>query len=92
MDASAIPCNDFDRSVPRDQGALHHQSAVWLTHEIAVERRQIHVNAGLSLGNMITDSGLSKEEKKKQKKAAKEMAKAREKSKRIKKKKSALQR
>lgn len=77
MDTSQIPCNDQDRNLPRDQSALQHQRAVCLTHRDTVERREIRVNSGLPLGNLITDSGLPKVEKKKQQKAVQMAANAR---------------
>lgn len=50
----------MDRSVPRDQGPLHHQRAVLLTHDATIQRRAEYVNHGLDLGNVISNSSLPK--------------------------------
>lgn len=82
MDLSEIPDNDPDRNVPRDQGALHHQRATCLTHRETVDRREARANAGLPLGNLITDSSDTNEEKKKKQRAIQLVARRRQKEER----------
>lgn len=87
MDSSEIPCVDHNRSVPRDQGPLHHQRAVLLTHDKTVERRQDYVNAGLPLGNAITDAHIPKVAKAQLKQDAKLVARLQKNSERVEKEK-----
>ncbi len=55
MTRSGIPIWDGDRNIPRDNGVLHHQRAVLLTHDATRERRQAYLNNGLPLGATIAD-------------------------------------
>ncbi len=47
--ASGIPDYEVQRAVGRDEGPLHHQRALMLTHDETVLRRQDYTNPGLPL-------------------------------------------
>ena len=71
MDRSGLPVMDANRGVPRDQGPLHHQRSVLLTHKETLVRHQNYVNNGLPLGNIIVDGNVPKAKLKEYKAAAK---------------------
>lgn len=71
MDRSGVPAVDKHRNVPRDEGPLHHQRSVLLTHQGTVLRQQNYLNNGLALGDIVMDANVPKDQLKELKAAVK---------------------